>query len=718
MFSSLVKNSRRKALRIFHRSYNNSKWINTKGSILKTDHSLSLVKSATTERCVYSFCSFNVPYMIQRRFNSTAELREITNNSKLLLLLQSGKYEDLIEEIKVKYREGFYLSRNDFSTFVHRFSEFKRYDLVNELYILLKEYESPLLLEFAPLFCYNLILSGDIQGAFSMLSSSSDQLLVAKSNDDSTHHIRDQSSSRLPQEYLIVRLCIQLMSDVMNLSGKIQPFTQSLPRRSREIDFTEYFQSMVTCYVYEWIYLTNAIHRKQESNQAEAPPQKLKDLWASPYTPLAGNSRSLEECAFSSFTLRFSDQRLQSTLRSLELLLWYFYSRSVYDVNTVRQQRGDSTISDTIESVFSKMKNQYDFWNPGVFQFFIFYYSQPTQKSLTSSQICMRDGTIVNSLLHELKSRDMKLSPSFIEMLLRKRDMPLESLQLLFSFVVNKNLSPVELNRFMEQHSDLLVKFASEYAKRNANKELRQFVDELFYLNISFPERVLNQLLIIACYMRETDLKKELLHKASSKHFSPESVCSCIFEGVLSGENVDNYLKMIDTDSKWDVLLLHLLMNIKATEQLDKEQAEKVVDFCKSRNISFSSELTKQLYCFYRDNCDYKNIINLFDAIKRDTISVDSAFFREMEDTVNLILKSKSRLFGPSRILDLPQLGSKGKWLSRPNNKYNNDKAFPPLGRALAIFMEDEKFVSINTIIESTVKTYCETSILNYGTWI
>ena len=71
---------------------------------------------------------------------------------------------------------------------------------------------------------------------------------------------------------------------------------------------------------------------------------------------------------------------------------------------------------------------------------------------------------------------------------------------------------------------------------------------------------------------------------------------------------------------------------------------------------------------------------------------------------VDEIQKSKSRLFGSTSILDIRPMNSK-RWLPRANSKYNIDKAYPPLHKALSLFKDDEKSISINTILETTIQS-------------
>ena len=717
MFSLLKKQLRVRCSNCWYRNY--SRELNGFKRFICGNTTIP-AKSRVWGNTVNFQANHNGIHLIQKYSYSIAakkERRLITNTSQLLLLMQSGKYDELVSEIKKKYKNGFYLSDTDLTSFIHRFTEFKRYDLTNELYCILEESESTFIIENAPLFCYNFLLSGDIHKAFSLLTQSSDEYLVLK------REFSSLSQEALPQEYLYVRLCIQMMSDCLGLSNKISPFPQYTPNHSKTPSFASQSYSLIDCFLFSWIYLTTAISMKTQqvtSTISSDIPIPLKELFASPYTPLSSNTHTLTPSSFSSFTYRSAEQRLHSTLRSLELLLWYFYSRSVYEVDFIKNtMKSTSSFSQIIENAYQVMKNRPDFWTRGIFQFFIFYYSQPDSNSSSSTkQKTMRDSEKVSYLINQVSTQKKTLSSSFIQMIIRKEDLKLSDFSTLLSFLLNRNMSPTQIQSFLQNEENFLIAFGSELAKRNAKEEFKYFIEELFYLNIPLSEHVWNQLLLDCCCLQQIQTKERMIKKIrSTSHIQSDILCSCIIEGVCDNEDISEYLSLMEFNEQSSVYLLHSLLMIHDMKLLNTEGGKQLTEYCNSKRIHFSSDNIQLLLGYYQSKQDYQNICSLFQYIRSNHLTVQPSVFQLINEMVDEIQKSKSRLFGSTSILDIRPMNSK-RWLPRANSKYNLDKAYTPLHKALSLFKDDEKSISINTILETTIHSYCEESVYHYGTWI
>ena len=692
--------------------------------------------------------------------SSTLFRQDQSRFRNMFLFLQSGQYDEVISEIKKCYEGGFPLSKSNILMLVTRFSETQRYDLIKELLAFVASSDSRLYNEISPLLCYVLLLNNEIASAFSTISQSADRYLAdQKALQDEKEPVRFSSPSiSLPQEFLFVRLCIQLVSDVQNLNLHITPFSQSLPRRG-SIEFASPpLSEILFCYLYTLKYLAKAA-----TIETKQVPETLPEFFASPfYHPK--DTRNLEEWRFGSFTLRYAQQRIQSTLRSLNLFLWYSFSRLVFDdfpmvhedpFGTIRGLNGNGNgngkengemvemmgITETIEELFANLKDRYELWNEELFQFYVFFYSQPVARatrtnSKRSSIGTMRNAKIVKELLDEMGKRGMKLHSPLAVTLFRKEDLKADSYRMIMNCYLNSNKSQVELHSLLKNEMFLLREYVWECGKRNDADSLAAFYDRLCYLNLHLDEQTLNELLFVSCYTQCDSLKNRILQELNDRNLkvSENSLCSALFESCFVNESISPLLEKLPAsiDEQWRIRLTHLLYQISTMEgrgsktNLDsyshnpESSASQFIKFCNEHSIrleSSSSSSCEQLFNWYCKECDYGNALQLFNYIKRRGIRIESAIFTKMNQQARLIMNSRDQLFGQRSVLE-SVMNQKAASLPRQPNRFLPDQGDAAMRRALSVFKRDSPAVSINMIINAVVRSFCESSILHYSEWL
>ena len=667
----------------------------------------------------------------------------------MFLFLQSGKYEEVISEIRKCYEGGSSLSKNNIYMLVTRFAEAQRYDIIKDLLALVASSDSRLYNEISPLLCYVLLLNNEISAAFSAISQSADRYLAdQKSLQDEKKHVRfSPRVASLPQEYLFVRLCIQLISDAQNLNLHLTPFSQSLPRRGSLEFSSPHLSEVLFCYLYTLNYLAKAATIKTKQ-----VPETLPEFFASPfYHPK--DTHNLEEWTFGSFTLRYAEQRIQSTLRSLNLVLWYSYSRLVFDDVPMREEQLGANragfgiengeivesmgITETIEMLFENLKDRYELWNEELFQFYVFFYSQPVARttrnnSKRTSIGTMRNAGIVKELLDEMEKRGMKLHSPLAVTLFRKEDLKADSYRMILNCYLNSNKSQVELHSLLTNELFLLREYVWECGKRNDVESLVAFFDRLCYLNLHVDEQTLNELLFVSCYTQCDSLKKRILQEMKDRNMnlSENSLCSALFETCLVNEPISTLLDKLPAslNDSWRMRLTHLLYQLSTTEscgnnvnldthsQNSDSSVWKFTKFCNQHHIGLDSSSCESLFNWYCQECDYGNALQLFNYIKRRGIRIESSIFTKMNQKARLILELKDQLFGQRSVLESVMNDSVS--LPRQPNRFLPDQGDAAMRRALSVFKRDSPAVSINMIINVVVRSFCKTSILDYNEWL
>lgn len=678
--------------------------------------------SFTRSLCSVRYRSELRGFQSGRRFLSISkrELHESRDHFKrFLLYMQKGDNEMAIKEMDNGYSDGYRLPKGDVFMLIAKICESKNWKLVEHVLTILESKDPAFIHKHAPLFCYALLLSGDIQQSFSLLSTSGSAYLEEQiENLKESLSTSKVKSPPLPQEYLFARLCIQLMCNANGIKLPNSIVSYNLPRRNeRSILSNLQSNAILMCYVMEWKYLHAAMSKNVQSHPGDR--SSLKNLFPSPYTVVTGSSTKLEECAFSSFTLRYCSQRLKSTLRGLELMLWYQYSRCIYDMNPTdpRLHDGDDEMILTIEDVFSNMQPDYMHWNQGIFEFFVFYYSQPIlyRNEKQRADLVMRDHKKVIELLDEMKRRGLRLSHSLALALITKKDLPKEALCSVMNSFLDENLGRSALEKLVTENVVLIDEYVNELSRRNEVDLLESFHAQLCYLNLSLPESSMNSLLISAIYIDDNKLVNQLLTQMKERgmKLNPEATCSLLFGECYHEKDVSLTLQGIDYNwsDEWTLYLAHLLFQIssfQSSQQKDSYHSSKVgqiLDFCKRHQIVLSAELCQKLFDFYLTRGDHKNLVHLFYWMKRKNYKLLSDEYSQMERVVNQISRSKMSILGVDAV-------------SPPNRKYDSVQINRSWRRVLCLFTKDSHPVSLDTILKAVVEELCMASIEGYGSWL
>ena len=655
----------------------------------------------------------------------------------MFVYLQSGQYDEAVVTVEKCYAKGYCLPKNDVFFLVSRLTDRKEFALVNRVIAVFEAYDKQFIVDHASLFCYTLLLSGDIMKAFSVISSASDQF-IAQWNQDHITSSRSPSSPSLPQEYLFVRLCIQMLNDSKGLHGTLSPFAQAIPRRSTSSpESSVHYEEIIMCYLYSWQYLTAALRAKARNNSVRQlggddfgsaasesqSRETLQELFVSPYdaidatnainaTNATNASRSLETCKFSSFTLQYGDQLLHTTLRSLSLLLWYYYSRSVYQLQRVPASSYVLSPEETIETVFATMRRSFENWSASIFHFFIFFFAQPGAQTSPVTAPSMRSCDTVVELLSRMKGR-VAMSDALALMLLKKPDLPTDAMAAIMDFYLDENQPKIQLQSQLVEHQELFASYMAAVVWRGEYDRLRSLYRRLRYLSLPITEEVANEMLVLACSIEDKTLQDEVVDDMARLRLRLRAETAVCLMYERRGEESFLAVPRVADKKNWKLCLGHLLL------QTQSDHSSRVQKICEEEGVVLDSAMCESLFALYSAKRDYQNVLKLHSAVLERRIAVSREVEEEMEDVVETIHSASSRLFGRGSLLE-GGVVTKRKHirLSRQNVKYVDEHMKQDVKDMMSLFRRDEKSVSINAIVNSAINEFCSCSIREYETWL
>lgn len=650
---------------------------------------------------------------------------------QMFVYLQSGQYEEAVVTVEKCYAKGYSLPKNDVFFLVSRLTDRKEFALVNRFFAVFESYDEQFIVDHASLFCYTLLLSGDIMKAFSMISSASDQF-IAQWNQDHITSSRSPSSPSLPQEYLFVRLCIQMLNDSKGLHGTLSPFAQAIPRRSTSSpESSVHYEEIIMCYLYSWQYLTAALRAKTRNNSVRQlggddfgsaasesqSRETLQELFVSPYNATDGTdttdaARSLETCKFSSFTLQYGDQLLHTTLRSLSLLLWYYYSRSVYQLQRVPASSYVLSPEETIETVFATMRRSFENWSASIFHFFIFFFAQPGAKASPVTAPSMRNCDTVVELLSRMKGR-VAMSDALALMLLKKPDLPTDAMAAIMDFYLDENQPKIQLQSQLVEHQELFASYMAAVVRRGEYDRLRSLYRRLRYLSLPITEEVANEILVLACSIEDRTLQDEVVGDMARLGLQLRAETAVCLMYERRDEEAFLTVPRVADKENWKLCLGHLLL------QTLSDHNSQVRKYCEEESVVLDSAMCESLFTLYSAKQDYQNVLKLHSAMLERRIAVSREVEKDMEDVVETIHSASSRLFGRGSLLEGVVVTKRRLIrLSRQNVKYVDEHMKQDVKDMMSLFRRDEKSVSINAIVNSAINEFCACSIREYETWL
>ena len=661
----------------------------------------------------------------QDHFNSTEKkpLLETRDRFKQMFIhLQSGQFKEAVDVVESCYSRGYSLPKNDVFMLVSRLTDGNEFELANRLLSIFEKYDPRFVIRNASLFCYVLLLSGDMTKAFSLISRVSDQV-IAEWTESKTSSPRSPQSPPLPQEYLFVRLCIQMLNNSKGINGNMSPFSPTLPRRNAEEQkLPLHFEEIITCYVFSWQYLLAALHRKAHNNHlhsvsseeyAMRDPQNsqdLKELFPSPYTS-SEDTHSLDTCQFSSFTLQHGEELVRTTLRSLSLVLWYFYSRSVYEIVPLPSPSTQSS-EDLLQTVYEAMHTSFQSWSPSIFHFFLFFFSQPTRCGPAS--LAMRSTANVMELLRQMQGK-VPLPDALALMLLKKPDLPVESLKAITGLFLDENQPRIRLQEQLDRHLELFQTYLAELARRGAAEEVEAFYHRLRYLSLPLTAAMANEVLLVACYTERRALQEEILRDMREKALRvTDEVAACVLFERRDAPSAGVVMELVTKGKEWKLCLSHLLLQLEEAPT----PSHVVQEVCRCEGVRLDAETCVQLVPFYVEKQDYRNLLRLEAFVARRKLTLPAAAQEMMSDVTETVRTSESRLFGRGSILEGNVKTKKQRVLARQNAKYLDDCAKPLVKQMMSLFRREERSVSIDTIMNSAVREFCLSSIHEYDSWL
>ena len=599
---------------------------------------------------------------------------------------------------------------------VSRLTDGNEFALVNRLLSVFEKTDPRFVIRNASLFCYVLLLSGDITKAFSLVSRVSDRV-IAEWMESKQASPRSPQPPPLPREYLFVRLCIQMMSDSKGFRGSMSPFSPTLPRRNaEESKLPLHFEEIITCYVYSWQYLLAALRAKAQngaphsisSGEGSVPDsqnsQDLKELFPSPY-----DTHSLDACQFSSFTFQHGEELVRTTLRSLSLVLWYFYSRSVYEMVPLPSPSAQSSEA-LLQAVYDTMRQSFDSWSPSIFHFFLFFFSQPVRRG--SAPLAMRSAASVMELLEQMKGR-VPLPDALALMLLKKPDLPVASLKAIVELFLDENQPRIRLQEQLARHGELFQSYLAELARRGAGAEVEAFYGRLRYLSLPLTAEVANEVLLVACYTERRALQETILRDMKEKALRvADPVAVCVLFERRDALNAGVVLELAARGEEWRLCLAHLLLQEAETP------SRVVAEVCRREGVRLDAAACAQLVPFYVEKQDYENLLRLESFVAKRKLALPAAAQEMMSDVAETVRSAESRLFGRGSILEGSVRTKQQRVLSRQNAKYLDECAKPEVKRMMSLFRREERSVSIDTIMDSAVREFCLSSVHEYDSWL
>ena len=646
---------------------------------------------------------------------------------RLFLALQTADYVTALKEMKTEYARGYVLPRTDIYMLVSRLCETHHPELLEKLVTLLNQYDTSFFYRDAPLFSYAYLFFSNIRQSFTLLSSSSDAYLAEKAESVnqlvSSTLLPRMATPSLPQEYLFAHIAIQMMC---NATGT--PF----PHLSRnDASQSLYSTSILHSFLMEWSYLRAAMcsHSHEDGS--------LTALFPSPYRALSGSSTDLSNCVFSSLTQHHCRQRLDSTLRALTWMLWFQYSRGVYEMAPARGKL--SELTDTIEEVFRTVREAPQLWPRELFEFFLFFFSQPaerewrsalasldgksappypapshrsngaiSQRSETSS---MRDVAQVTWLLQRMQEQRLCVSETLALTLFGKPDCPSATLDMVMAEFLDENRGRPALVDLMAGNTTLVTAYVTELGLRGEAQFLRKFYERISYLSLPLPLAGKRALVLAALLAGDRSLAEKVAGNESNnvagkgmESLGGKTACAFLLANCDADEEVKRWLDEVDRNWREnDQMMTHVLFQVETADRQNQARKE-VKRFCAKRGVSLDGATCAKLGGFYAKEGDVADLRRLVTYMKRKNLFSSEEKKWEMEATVKRLAVSTRSILG--------ELGGPGR-----NRKYES-VGESDWRRGLCVLMRDPVMVSVDMMMESVVKELCYSSILKYGTWL
>ena len=615
--------------------------------------------------------------------------------------------------MKYEYERGYLLPRTDIYMLVSRLCEANRPELLEKIATLLNQYDPSFFNQDAPLFSYAYLFFSNIRQSFTLLSASSDAYLAEKA--DSINQLASSTllprmaTPSLPQEYLFAQIAIQMMC---NATGT--PF----PRLSRnDASQSLYSPSILLSFLMEFHYLCAAMQSHSHEDAS------LAALFPSPYRALSGSSTDLSNCVFSSLTQHHCRQRIESTLRGLTWMLWFQFSRGVYEMAPARGKLAELT--DTIEEVFRALREAPQLWPRELFEFFLFFFSQPSEREWRSSspssdrksaspyqaplrrsdnvlsqksETCMRDVSQVTWLLQRMQEQRLCVSETLALTLFGKPDCPSATLDMVMAGFLDENRGLVALMELMAGDATLVTAYVTELGLRGESQFLRRFYERISYLNLPLPLAGKRALAMAALLAGERSLAGEVAGELGGK-----TACAYVLAGCDADEEVKRWLDEIDRNWREnEQTMTHVLFQVETAGRQNQARKE-VKRFCAKKGVLLDGATCEKLGVFYAKEGDVADLRRLVSFMKQRGFFPSEEKKREMEETVSRLALSTRSILGGS--------GGPGR-----NRKY--ESVGEDWRRGLCVLMRDPVTVSVDKMMESVVKELCLSSIHKYGTWL
>ena len=492
------------------------------------------------------------------------------------------------------------------------------------------------------------------------------------------------------------------------------------------------------------------------------------------------NSKKMNWNTYSNFTRDHCGQRIDSIVRNLELMLWYQYSRSVYDLfpassrtfasshSASNQLAQHESLGRKIDHVYRYITREEAYQTRSLFELCLLYYGQPEPSSSSSSssaaaaaaartllgngkeresrKMVMRDGERVETLLKLCcYERGIVLSQAMALFILSRPGLSETAAEYLMAIYFDGRNDRSRLESTVKEEANLVEEYALTIARKCNSDQLVRFYDNFRYLNIALNTSTLDVFLQASILSQNQELTRRVVNDMKRRGIESSKegmVCRLLAswlyrddkqmtrsqqqqqqqqdeEKVGERNEMKEILKEIEErmDDSWSTVLLHALFQVKDWNR-PVANTTTILTFMEEHSIQLDFSSCCNLFDYYIQEGDFSNAVRLYNYMIKQHHKQHSG--NELSGNGEMWKQMKAvvdQIHTSKRPLLL--LGHKQEIaLPRPNRKYEESMNTPELKRLFCVLMKDSPTVSIDTILRGMVSDFCKKSITGYGTWI
>ena len=469
---------------------------------------------------------------------------------------------------------------------------------------------------------------------------------------------------------------------------------------------------------------------------------------------------------YSNFTRDHCSQRIDSIVRNLELMLWYQYSRSVYDLfpassrtfttssSASSQPAQHESLGGKIDHVYRYIIREEAYQTRSLFELCLLYYGQPEPSSSSprtllgngegrkSRKMVMRDGERVETLLKLCCcERGIALSQAMALFILSRPGLSDTAAEHLMTIYFDDRNDRSKLENAVKEEANLIEEYALTIARKFNSDQLVRFYDNFSYLNITLNTSTMNVFLQASILSQNQELTTRIVNDMKRKGIESSKegvVCRLLASWLHKNDKyvtrlqqqqekkmeerneVEEILEEIEErmDESWLTVLLHTLFQVKEWNRPSTETTT-ILTFMEEHSIKLDFSSCCNLFDYYIQKGDFSNGVRVYNYMTKQhhkqqhsgsETSENEEMWKQIKAVVDQISISKRSLLQLGRGQEIV--------LPLPNRKYAESVNTPELQRFFCVLTKDSTTVSIDTVLRGMVVDFCKKSIVGYGTWI